>query len=677
MTERFSPVNRFAALLAVVAGLLLATAPAPAEPVLAPQDSLVAELVCDILQQGHLNRPEIGDEVSRRLFRAFLDALDPGKLYFLKSDIDEFKKQETELDDMLLKGDLSFPYKVYARFIKRLGERQKLIEELVAAKPDFTVKEYLDTNYKALPYAGTQDELRERWRKRIKFDLLLNRIADKPVGEAEAREKVLKRYQGMLKRMKQMDNVDLLELYLTELTTSIDPHSTYMSAATLNDFEIAMRLNLDGIGALLRSENGETIVVEVVAGGPARVDGRLKPNDKIIAVAQGDDKFVDIVDMRLRDAVKLIRGPRGTKVKIKVIPAGKIAPVVYELTRQKIEIKSQEARGEVIEQGKKPDGKPYLIGVIDLPSFYSEGGDGGKSATEDVRKLLGEFKTKKVDGVALDLRFNGGGALNEALALTGLFIDQGPIVQVKGRDRQPEKLDDPEKGVVYGGPLMVLTSRFSASASEILAGALQDYGRALIVGGSSTHGKGTVQKIIDLSRLRGAPGKLGAVKLTIAQFYRVNGESTQSRGVLSDVVIPSLADSLASAEKDLPNALVFGDVKPTTHEKLDLVPPALKAVLQARSSARIKASAEFARQLKDIDRLNERKASKKVPLNEKELREQMTREEAEKKEGKGEGAEEKESSITGPYKFKRTFMNKEFLHVMEDFVQGKKLVSGK
>jgi carboxyl-terminal processing protease len=670
MTKRYFSITRFTVLLAVAACLLLATPPAPAEPTLSPQDSLVAEMVCDLLQQGHLNRPEIGDEVSRRLFRGFLEALDPGKLYFLKSDIEEFKKQETELDDMLLKGDLSFPYKVYARFVKRLGERQKLIEELVAAKQDFTVKEYLDTNYKAKAYAATEDALKERWRKRIKFDLLLNRISDKPVPDAEAREKVLKRYKGLLKRMKQMDNVDLLELYLTELTTSIDPHSTYMSAATLNDFEIAMRLNLEGIGAVLRSENGDTIVVEVVAGGPARVDGRLKPNDKIVAVAQGDDKFVDIVDMKLRDAVKLIRGPRGTKVKIKVVPAGKIVPVIYEFTRQKIEMKSQEARGEVIEQGKKADGTPYRIGVIDLPSFYSEGTDGGKSATEDVRKLLNEFKSKKVDGVILDLRLNGGGALNEATALTGLFIDQGPIVQVKGRDRDPVRLDDPEKGTVYGGPLMVLTSRFSASASEILAGALQDYGRALIVGGSSTHGKGTVQRIVDLGNARGTSGKLGAVKLTIAQFYRVNGESTQARGVLSDVVLPSLVDSLAATEKELPNALVFSDVKPTTYENLNLVSPALKATLKARSAARVKASADFARQLKDIERLKERKASKKVTLSETELREQFSKEE--KKELKGEGATEEESSSSAPYKFKKNYMNKEVLQIMEDFIQLKK-----
>jgi carboxyl-terminal processing protease len=395
MTQRLVQAIPFSALLAALA-LLLGTARAPAEPTLGKQDPVVAQMVCEFLARGHLNKPEIGDEISRRLFHRFLDDLDPSKLYFMKSDIEEFKKQETELDDMLLKGDLSFPYKVYTRYLKRIGQRLKLVEELVEAKHDFTVKEYLDTNFEAMDYPSTDAEVQERWRKRIKFDLLLHRIGDKPLPEAEARQKVLTRYQSLLKRWKQVDNADLLEIYLTALTTSIDPHSTYMSANTLADFEIAMRLNLDGIGAVLRSENGETLVVEVVPGGAAAADGRLKPKDKIVGVAQGDGKYVDVQDMKLQEVVKLIRGARGTKVQLKVVPVGKIEPYVLELTRRKIELKSQEARGDVVEDGKKLDGKPYLIGVIDLPSFYGDPGNGkpGKSATEDVRKILQEFKSK-------------------------------------------------------------------------------------------------------------------------------------------------------------------------------------------------------------------------------------------------------------------------------------------
>jgi len=476
-----------------------------------------------------------------------------------------------------------------------------------------------------------------------------------------------------------VDNADLLEIYLTDLTTSIDPHSTYMSPTTLDDFEIAMRLNLDGIGAVLRSENGETVVVEVVPGGAAGKDGRLKPNDKIVGVAQGDGKFVDALDMKLQEVVKMIRGKRETKVELKVVPVGKIEPIVIELTRQKIELKSQEARGEVVEQGKKADGKPYLVGVIDLPSFYADG-KATKSATEDVRRLLKDFESKNVDGVVLDLRHNGGGLLTEAVSLTGLFIDQGPIVQVKGSAGGVKHRDDPEKGTVYAGPLMVLTSRFSASASEILAGALQDYGRALVVGDTSTYGKGTVQTVIDLGDQIGGtpPAKLGALKLTIQQFYRVNGDSTQARGVLSDVVLPTLTEHLGEGEKQQENALAFDKVKPIDHDNLSLITPELKTLLQKRSAERIKGSNDFTKLAKDIESFKERKARKKVSLNEKELREQLKKEDAEK-------LDQKEKELTPPetpssdvaYKFKKNYMNDEVLQIMEDFIQGKKLLASR
>jgi carboxyl-terminal processing protease len=669
MSKRIVHLQPFIVILAVVAGMALIPIRAWADPRPEKHDQLIAKLVCEYLKQGHLNKPEIGDELSRRLFRRYLKALDPAKLYFTKSDVDEFKKQETELDDMVLKGDISFAYTVYAKFLARLAERQKLVEEFVAAAHDFTVKESISTDNDKIDYADTDEAIRERWRKRIKLDLLLQRIAEKPVPESEAKQKVLERYKGQLKRAKQMDNADLVELYLTELTTSVDPHSTYMSPATLDDFEIAMRLNLDGIGAVLRSENGHTIVVEVVPGGAAGKDGRLKPNDKIVGVAQGDSKFVDAVDMKLRDVVKLIRGPRGTKVRLKVIPVGKIEPLVYDLTRQKIEMKSQEARGEVIQQGKKADGTPYLIGVIDLPSFYFDfGGKGmGKSCTEDVRKLLKEFETKKVDGVVLDLRRNGGGALGEALALTGLFIDEGPVVVVKGPSGRSQ-LDDPEKGTVYGGPLIVLVSRFSASASEILAGALQDYGRALIVGDTATHGKGTVQKIIDL----GGGQKLGALKLTIQQFYRVNGDSTQSRGVQSDIVIPSLSDVIATNEKELDFALPFDKVAAADHAKLNMVPADVKSALNSRSQKRIKESKDFNKLAKEIELFKSRKDRKSLPLNEKELREQYSKEDAEKIDQKLDELDPDKTDM-GVYKFKRNFANNEVLQIMEDYLQERKL----
>jgi len=473
-----------------------------------------------------------------------------------------------------------------------------------------------------------------------------------------------------------------MELYLSDLTTSVDPHSTYMSPATLDDFDIAMRLHLDGIGALLRAENGQTIVAEVIPGGAAAADGRLKANDKIIGVAQGDGKFVDVIDMKLREVVKLIRGKRGTRVELKIVPAEKIEPVIYALTRQNIELKDQEARSEIVEQGKKADGTPYRIGVIDLPSFYADmklGPAAGKSATEDVRKLLKEFNAKGVDGVVLDLRRNGGGALTEALSLTGLFIEQGPVVQVKGSEGRVQRRDDPERGTVYSGPLIVLVSRLSASASEILAGALQDYGRALIVGDTATHGKGTVQMVIDLgNQLSGdTTPKLGALKLTIQQFYRVNGDSTQNRGVASDVVLPSMTEVLATGEKDLEHALPFDHVKPADHEELGLVPTDVKDLLKARSAERVKKSADFAKRLKEIEQVKERKERKAVPLNEKELRDQFSKEDAEKADQKDDGLPKDPPSDGSPYKFERNFTNNEVLQIMQDFLQGKKLLSAR
>jgi carboxyl-terminal processing protease len=668
--------------LATGAGLLFLSGRVPAEPMLGDHDRLVIEMVCGYLRNGHLSRPEIGDEISKRLFARFLKGLDPNKLYFLQSDIDEFKKDETELDDMLLKGDVSFAYRVHKRLVTRIGERLKLIEELIKAPHDFTLKETMSTDADATTYAKDEQELRERWRKRIKYELLLQKLATKPVPEAEAKQKLLSRYQGLLLRWKQVDNFDLLEIYLSDLTTSVDPHSSYLSPNTLDDFDISLRLSLEGIGAMLRSENGQTIVAEVVPGGAAAADGRLKPNDRIVGVAQGDDKFVDVQEMRLRDVVKLIRGARGTKVQLKVVQAEKVEPIVYELTRQKIELKSQEARYEIVEQGKRPDGKPYRLGVIDLPSFYAdlaaarEGKADGKSATEDVRKILKTLNAEKVDGVVLDLRKNGGGSLTEALALTGLFIDQGPIVQVKDSRGRVQRRDDPEKGTVYEGPLVVLQSRFSASASEILTGALQDYGRALIVGDSMSHGKGSVQAVIDLSNQLppGQKAKLGALKLTIQQFYRVNGDSTQNRGVTSDVVVPSLTEALATGEKELEHALAFDRIKGVEHDDLGLVPAELKAKLKARSAERVKNSADFAKLAKEVEEFKARKERKSVSLNEAELREQLG------KEG-GDKAARLDDLLPDapadgkPYKFPRTFLNNELLQIAEDFVQGKQLVS--
>lgn len=681
MTERRIRVLLAMLVLTLVGGLFFPLRQGTADPTPGKHDRMVIQLVTQFLQQAHIARPQIDDDLSKKLFRRYLKDLDPGKLYFLKSDVEEFRKQETVLDDQLQKGDISFAYQVYGRFLTRLGQRLPLVETNLKAEHDFTAKEYMENDPDTLEWCSTEAELQERWRKRVKFDLLLHRIGTKPTPEAEAKKRVQARYDNLFKRWKQVDNFELIELYLSSLMNSLDPHSSYMAPATLDDFDISMRLQLEGIGAVLRQEDGTTVVAEVVAGGAAASDGRLKVNDKIVGVAQGDGQFVDVVDMKLRDVVKLIRGKSGTKVQLRVIPADKVEPMILDLTRQKVQLKDQEARGEILEQGKKPDGTAYRVGVIDLPSFYADVmvRGGGKSATEDVRKLLKDFTARGVDGVLLDLRRNGGGSLNEALALTGLFIDQGPLVQVKGFQGRVQRHDDPERGIVYNGPLVVLVSRFSASASEILAGALQDYGRALIVGDSATHGKGTVQTVVDLrNQLQGQDlPKLGAIKLTIQQFYRVNGDSTQSRGVAADIIVPSLTDAIASGEKELENALAFDKVTPVEHARLGQVSDELKTVLQSRSAERIKASKDFGKLATDIEQVKARRTRKVIPLQEKELKEQFSKEDAEKADQKLEGLPPESKSDGTPFKFQRNFTNTEMLQITEDFLQGKKLVKSR
>jgi carboxyl-terminal processing protease len=417
----------------------------------------------------------------------------------------------------------------------------------------------------------------------------------------------------------------LLEVYLSALTTGYDPHTSYMSPSSLETFSIDMRLELDGIGASLSADDGYTVVGKIIPGGAADKDGRLKPEDKVIGVAQGESgEFVDAVDMKLSDVVDMIRGKRGTVVRLKVLPVGGGEPKVYAITRERIELKDKEARSEVVEAGRKANGSPYKIGFIDLPSFYmdmdkNKRSQDYKSTTRDVRRILDEFNAKKVDAVIMDLRRNGGGSLVEAISLTGLFLDVGPIVQVKGIDGQVQAYDDTEEGVAWAGPLVVLTSKFSASASEILAGAIQDYGRGLIVGDHKTHGKGTVQSLLDIGQQlfqASAAPKLGALKFTMQQFYRPNGDSTQNRGVVSDVELPSLTTHLDGSESDLDYAMKFDKVESADYKKLNYVDRTVLDQLRRLSHDRCEKSEDFQKVAKNIKRYEELKNRKTATLNE-------------------------------------------------------------
>ena len=653
---------RLLLILTVVASLCSVAWADPIAPT--PNDRHITLAVTSLVGRQHLSRHPLDKEISERCLKTFLKSLDPMKVYFYQSDIDSFNQHKDELSDAVRKGDVNFAFLVFRTFLQRIDERVKTVDELLAMPHDFTVDEQMVIDRDAAQYPRDPSEAVDRWRKRIKYDLLVLKVSKKEDQEAEkekkekkdkqkpaadgpsldapkpekpaakpvkdeaqeAREKLSRRYHSFAKRMHQIDSGELLEMYLNAFTTAFDPHTDYMSPDTQKNFAIAMSLKLEGIGASLMSEDGYTVVKKIIPGGAADKDTRLKVEDKIVAVGQGDDKeMVDVIDMKLNDVVKLIRGERGTTVRLEVIPVGGDEHKIYKIVREKIELKDSEAKGQVFDAGRKADGTPYRVGVIDLPSFYRDmdadrrGVANFKSTTQDVKAIIDDFNRKNVDAVILDLRRNGGGALNEAIDLTGLFIGTGPVVQVKDADGRVQHLDDQDPGVAWSGPLVVLISKFSASASEILAGAIQDYNRGLIVGDHSTHGKGTVQSLMDLGqqlfRLPNAP-PMGALKITMQQFYRPNGDSTQKRGVLSDIELPALTTHLDVGEADLDYPVAFDKVQSLEHRRFSCVNPAICDQIRQLSQQRVQASKDFQKVARDIVRYKEQKAKKSVTLNE-------------------------------------------------------------
>lgn len=638
-------------------------------------DRHIAVAVRRHLEREHFLRQPIDDAIARRWFDTFLEALDPMKVYFLQSDVDAFAARRDQLDDLVKRGDVGFAYEVLERFLQRVDERLPLVERLIVQEHDFTAPETIVIDRKATRWARDAAEAEDVWRRRIKYDLLVQRMEKTPPDEAK--DKLQRRYRSFAKRMHQMSADELLETFLSSLTSSFDPHTSFMSPDTLKNFEIGMKLELDGIGAQLKGEDGYTTIVELTPGGAADKDGRLKAKDRVVGVGQGNEgEIVDVVDMNLNEVVRLIRGKRGTVVRLKVVPVGDTAPKVYDITRAKIELKDAEARGEVIEHGAKADGTPWRIGVINLPSFYMDmaGAQQGqadyKSSTRDCRRLLDQFREQGVDGVVLDLRNNGGGSLPEAIKLTGLFIDRGPVVQIKDADHQVRPYDDTEAGVSWEGPLVVLTNKFSASASEILAGAIQDYQRGIIVGDEATHGKGTVQSLLDLGRqlfqrFDNAPS-LGAIKITMQQFYRPSGASTQLEGVKSDVVLPSLTTHLPVGEGDLDHAIPFDRVQPARYTAVDRVSAALVERLRERSESRVEGRKEFAKLADDVARYQRRKDEQTISLVEAEFERQWN-------EGKAADDEEKklqelDASQKRPV-VRRDYWFDEAMNVTVDYLQ--------
>ncbi len=615
-----------------------------------PEDRAIARAVKNMVESEHISKRVLDDELSIRAYDRFLNDLDSLKLYFLQSDIDDFAKYRTKLDDMAKNGDISFAYTVYQRQLERIRELMPYVHQMIDAAQDFSLDESIVTDKKTLTYATTREELLERWRKQIKYSILVlksekiedkDKVSSKPFdGEGtkeagskeavtyksidEVRAQLHRRYKTLERSREQMDVYELLELYLSSLTESLDPHTNYMAPRSRANFDIALGLKLEGIGAQLKFEDGTTVISGVVPGGAAARDGRLKEGDSIVAVGQeGKPEMIDVLDMKLDDVVSLIRGPAGTKVRLSVKP--KVGdPRIIEIVRAKIELADAAARGEVLQRGVKADGTPYRVGYIDLPSFYLDmeqarrKSSNYRSTTTDMAAILKDFNDQKVDVVVLDLSRNGGGSLPEAVSCTGLFIDRGPVVQVKDSDGQVMQLEDEDAGVAWDGPLVVMTSKLSASASEIFAGAIKDYNRGLVVGDPTTHGKGTVQTLLDVGQVyfQNAARPYGALKLTIQQFYLPDGQSTQRAGVTADVILPSITANMDIAESDLDYALPADRIPSQRYTNYRMVDNAIRAEVTAKSMARVGESKDFGKMLRGIESYKKQKAEKTRTLNE-------------------------------------------------------------
>jgi carboxyl-terminal processing protease len=638
-----------------------------------PDDGRIAFVAARLLEQAHYTRHRFDDEVSSKMLDQYLKALDPLKMHFLQSDLDKFEPYRTRLDDLTLRrGDTWPAYEIFNTFLERLGQRVDYVEELLKEdKFDFTTDEHVVLNRKDLPAPKDLAAAQQLWRERLRFEFLQERlarsgekakkdkkaVAHKPgstngapasvkakTEDQEIAELLAKRYRRNLHIFQEMDHEDVFEIYLNSLARVYDPHTDYFGKSQFEQFAISMNLALFGIGAQLRmDDDGYCTIEHLMPGGPAIKCKQIKDKDRIVAVAQSNGPPVDVVGMNLNKTVQLVRGPKGTEVRLTIESPDSPDRHVVSLIRDEIPLEDQAAKAKIIDL-PSASGKTERIGIIDLPSFYASFdtlATSGKSGqphftSTDVALLIKKMKEEKVTGIILDLRRNGGGSLEEAVKLAGFFIKEGPVVQVRGPEGEPIVDSDTDPSILWDGPLVVLTSRFSASASEIVAAALQDYGRALIVGDISTHGKGTVQSLTQLqpflrnARMEGTNDP-GALKLTIRKFYRASGASTQFEGVKPDIVLPSVLNvSKDIGEKSLDNALPWDTIPSANYEKLDRVAPYL-AELKRDSEERIKRSKDFDYIREDIALYSKRQEDKSISLNEKERLKEKEQDDARQK----------------------------------------------
>ncbi|MDQ2696307.1 MAG: carboxy terminal-processing peptidase [Pseudomonadota bacterium] len=601
--------------------------PVLAVPELAPavQYQKLDQVITGLLSHYHYRQSRLDNALSAAVFDAYLEALDFNRSYFLAGDIARFERYRHALDEYLQDGNLWPAYEIFNAYQRRLAERTVRIQQQLRQPVDFTVSESVDLDRKDARWMAGEAELDEFWRKRLKHELLTLVLAGKPLDEA--RDTLERRYVGRQRRTAQTTSDDVFQIYMNAVAQSFDPHTAYLSPRNTENFNIQMRLSLEGIGAVLRMEDEQTTVVELVPGGPADLSKQMKPNDKIIAVGQGNDEaLVDVIGWRLDDVVDLIRGPRGTVVRLQVVPAEAGADTLgktVRLVRDTIRLEEQAAKSEV--RAIPGVERNYKIGIITIPTFYIDfaaaqrGDPVFRSTTRDVRRLLTQLKASQVDGVVVDLRQNGGGSLQEAVDLTGLFIPEGPVVQIRGTKGDVEVEKDPDPSLVYDGPLAVLVDRFSASASEIFAGAIQDYGRGIVLG-EPTFGKGTVQTLVDLNRyIPRARNEMGQLKLTVAKFYRINGSSTQHRGVHPDIAFPSVFSADEVGESAQQHALPWDEIRPIRYQPSRQL-AALIPRLESRHQSRMTGDPQLRKWLKDLEEARQSQDQTVVSLVESERR---------------------------------------------------------
>jgi carboxyl-terminal processing protease len=597
--------------------------------------------VLEQLARHHYVRRAIDDTLSSDTLDHYLDALDPQRAYFLEGDIAQFERYRYTLDDALRRGDLTPAFEIFNRY-QAAAETQlesllRLLESGIETL-DFSKEEYLAMDRSEEPFLASAEAREDLWRRRLKASVLSLKLADK--ADDEIGPLLEKRYRNRLNRLRQTTAEDAFQLYMNALAASYDPHTQYFSPRTSENFNIQMSLSLEGIGAVLRVEDEYTTIASLVPAGPAEKSKQIEPSDRISAVAQGEDgEFVDVVGWRLDDVVDLIRGPAGTTVRLEVLPPDSEAgapPRVLSLVREAVKLEEQSAQSEVIEVPRGQD--TYRIGVIDIPTFYidfkalQQGDPEYKSTTRDVQRLIEGLRCEDteaaeaeaaapcepVDGIVIDLRNNGGGSLQEANALTGLFIEAGPTVQIRSASGRVDLFNDEDGQVAWEGPLAVLVNRLSASASEIFAGAIQDYQRGLVLGGQ-TFGKGTVQTLIPLNR--------GQLKMTQAKFYRVSGQSTQHQGVIPDIEYPEVYDRDEIGESTLDDALPWDVIRPTRYRRGPNLAPLL-ALLEDRHETRVETDPDFAYLEAMVERARARSARNRLSLNEAQRRLEREEDEA-------------------------------------------------